>query len=180
MSTANRYRIIHKMYILSFISVAIVLFCSSCAKKKEYGTEPLIGLSWYMEREAVEEAVSELTFIGERESNGMTLLDYSGAKISDIDVCVTFCFKDDCLVGIDYHDKSHKLGYLKWMTQIEDVYGIPNENALTCASWFDKTIDEDISIYLFDLDSGVQISFFCTDDTPDRNFDNRLELERRD
>ena len=159
----------------SVFIILFILILTGCSKEEEYDTEPLMGLSWFADKNQVKHNVTSLKFIGEREVNGMTILDYEGAVLYKIKMSVSFCFTERGLVGIDYHDTKHEKGYSEWEEEIENRYGVPNENALDSASWFEDPVGRDTSIYLFDLAEGVQISCFATADTPDKTFHTRID-----
>ena len=162
--------------IASIFMILFILILTGCSKEeKEYDTEPLLGLHWFWDKNQVMQKVTSLELIGEREADGMTILDYEGAVLYDVNVSVSFSFTDRGLVGIDYHDTKHEVSYLEWQQKIENRYGVPNENALDSASWFEDPVGKDTSVYLFDLAEGVQISYFATADTPDKTFNTRMD-----
>lgn len=158
--------------ILMSMSVAFLL--AGCTAKAEANVVPLMNLEWFSEISDVKDNLSGYNLLEEREKadggNTQNLLDYSGAGLFETDCDLTLCFIEQGLVGFNYHDIEKNNTYKEWYEKIETVYGIPTERGSGMASWYDDPVGESTALYLFNLEEGVQISFYATSNTPDKSY----------
>ena len=166
--------------IISFItaSVFISAVLSSCNETPAEEYAPLMGLEWFMTYDAVKDELSTEKLAAERESNENTpqkMQDYSDIQLYDISCDLTLCFTDSGLIGFNYHDNDRNNNYRKWFSMIENDYGLPDEQGNGMASWYNDPVGRDTAIYLFNLQEGVQISYYATADSPDRTYKKSRE-----
>ncbi|OPZ21036.1 MAG: hypothetical protein BWZ04_01349 [Firmicutes bacterium ADurb.BinA205] len=79
------------------------------------------------------------------------------------------------LVGLNYHDVKRNQSYRQWFSEIEKEYGIPTEEGSGIASWYDDPLGRNTAVYLFNLEEGVQVSFYATSDSPDQSYEKQKE-----
>ena len=155
---------------------AICLALTACGELPENRTEPLMGLAWFEDYDAVKSACSAFSLIGERETGEnethQKMLDYANTSLYDNTCDLTLCFTDSGLIGLNYHDISRSQNFREWISALEANYGLPTEESSGMASWYDNPLGKDTAIYLFNLEEGVQVSFYATSDAPDRSYEN--------
>ncbi|NLT10744.1 MAG: hypothetical protein GXY08_14805 [Ruminococcus sp.] len=146
-----------------------------CGKKAaEKNLRPLMGLDWFEEYDSVKTELEAETLIREREDNGeisQKMLDYADISLFDSNCDLTLCFTDNGLVGLNYHDIHRNKSYRNWYNTLEDNYGSPTESGKGMASWYDNPLGKDTVIYLFNLQEGVQVSFYASEDAPDKSYE---------
>ena len=98
------------------------------------------------------------------------ILDYSGLELYDLACDLTVCFTDAGMIGMNYHDVARQKGYREWFGILDGIYGAPTEEGSGMAAWYDAPLGEDTAVYLFNLQEGVQISFYATSDSPDKSY----------
>lgn len=64
------------------------------------------------------------------------------------------------------------------MQLLEKEYGYPTEEGSGMASWYDDPLGKNTSVYLFNLEEGVQVSFYTSASSPDKSFSNGDKEER--
>ncbi|HRR77807.1 MAG TPA: hypothetical protein P5191_13510 [Ruminococcus sp.] len=156
-------------------AVLAVSMLPGCGKKKdESDLRPLMGLSWFEGYDSVKTELEAETLIREREDNGeirQKMLDYADISLFDANCDLTLCFTDNGLVGLNYHDIHRNKSYRNWYNTLEDKYGSPTESGKGMASWYDNPLGKDTVIYLFNLQEGVQVSFYASADAPDKSYE---------
>ncbi len=138
---------------------------TGCAHVSEEALRPVMGLQWYASPEEVRTQLSGLHLLEERESIGYAgewqlLLDYDVTEFYHTSCTLTLCFTSLGLVGLNYHDIGHEKTYPEWSLALEGVYGIPTEESKGLSAWYENPLGKNTSIYLFNLEEGVQISFY--------------------
>lgn len=160
-------------------SALCVLLLTACGKSNTVDVKPLLGLEWFAGYDDVKERMDSLTLISEREGEGgnisQKMLDYSGAELYDVGCDLTLCFTDSGLVGFNYHDVDRSQNYKKWYASLETNYGLPTEQGSGMAVWYDSPLGKDTAVYLFNLQEGVQVSFYATADSPDKDYEKQRE-----
>lgn len=156
------------------MSVSAAFLLAGCTAKSETNVVPLMNLEWFSEISDVKDSLSDYNLLEEREGtdggNTQNLLDYSGTELFEADCDLTLCFIEQGLVGFNYHDIEKNNTYNEWFEKIETVYGIPTEKGSGMASWYDDPVGKSTALYLFNLEEGVQISFYATSNTPDKSY----------
>lgn len=154
--------------------MSVIFLLSGCAEKSESNTIPLMNLEWFSGVGEVKNKLTDYDLLEEREGtdggNHQNLLDYSGTELFETDCDLTLCFIEQGLVGFNYHDVEKNNSYREWLEKIETVYGIPTESGSGMASWYDNPVGKSTALYLFNLEEGVQISFYATSNTPDKSY----------
>jgi len=152
---------------ITAICLAFALSCSmaGCSRVSEEALRPALGLQWYHTPETVKAQLSDFTLLNERESTGTAgewqlLLDYDVTNLYDTECTLTLCFTSLGLVGLNYHDIQHEKTYQEWSLALESVYGIPTEESRGLSAWYENPLGKNTAIYLFNLEEGVQISFY--------------------
>ena len=144
-------------------AIALLMFTTGCNKVSEQQLSPLRGIAWFTEMEEVKNVLSDMELIAERESGEGTqkqyLLDYSGANLFETDCDFTICCTSQGFAGVNYHDIEHVKTYHQWLTQLEDIYGLPTEKGNGMASWYQNPVGKNTAVYLFNLEEGIQVSF---------------------
>ena len=164
-----------KYKIVSAVCVVLCLsLCTSCANKSKTDLTPLMGLTWFSDKETVKDELTDLTFITERENTDTAtvqyLLDYEDAELLDHDCTLTVCCTEQGFVGLNYHDTDRNNTYRQWYTALEDMYGSATEQGSGRASWYENPVGKNTAVYLFNLQEGVQISFYATEANPDKSY----------
>lgn len=94
---------------------AICFALTACGELPENRTEPLMGLSWFEDYDAVKSECSAFSLIGERETgeneNHQKMLDYADASLYETTCDLTLCFTDSGLIGLNYHAVTANLTY---------------------------------------------------------------------
>lgn len=156
----------------------IAFIFGGCGKKSENSLVPLLGLEWFASVDDVKGKVESLSLIQERakdaENSGNQLyIDYADAELMDVKCDITFDFSDDGLIGLNYHDIEKTKNFREWNESLQQIYGVPTEQGNGMASWYKNPVGKDTALYLFNLQEGVQISFYATGDSPDKNYENK-------
>lgn len=162
---------------ITAISFALLLL-TGCGSKSENAVQPLLGLSWFAGYDEVLAEMSGNNLIAERETEDKTkqrMQDYEAVKLYGTDCDLTLCFTDSGLVGFNYHDVKRNQSYRQWFSEIEKEYGIPTEEGSGIASWYDDPLGRNTAVYLFNLEEGVQVSFYATSDSPDQSYEKQKE-----
>lgn len=165
---------------LSFITAFafVTALLTGCGSKSENAVQPLLGLSWFDGYDEVLDKMSGNNLIAERETEDKTkqrMQDYEAVKLYGTDCDLTLCFTDSGLVGFNYHDVKRNQSYRQWFSEIEKEYGIPTEEGSGIASWYDDPLGRNTAVYLFNLEEGVQVSFYATSDSPDQSYEKQKE-----
>lgn len=156
---------------------AVVL--TSCAKTSEDAVKPLIGLEWFSSYDDVKSNMDRYKLLEERESETQVrqqMQDYADVVLFDYDCDLTLCFTDNGLIGFNYHDIDRNQNYKDWYSALETRYGLPTEEGSGMASWYSNPLGKDTAIYLFNLEEGVQVSFYATADSPDKSYDREGDV----
>jgi len=163
--------------ILLITMMACAAAFTSCANTSEDAVKPLIGLEWFTSYDDVKGSMDSYTLLEEREKTEekvpQKMQDYTGVALFDYDCDLTLCFTDSGLIGFNYHDINRNQNYKDWYSTLESEYGLPTEEGSGMASWYSNPLGKDTAIYLFNLEEGVQVSFYATADSPDRSY-NRV------
>ncbi len=166
----------NKIIIMGIIPM---IFLMGCNQVSEQQASPLRGIAWFTDMETVKNALSDMELLQERESGEgeqkQYLLDYSGAVLFETDCDLTVCCTNQGFAGLNYHDIEKKQTYRQWMTKLEDIYGLPTEKGSGMASWYQNPVGKDTAMYLFNLEEGIQISFYAVSASPDKSYDNHEE-----
>ena len=165
---------------LSFITAFafVTALLTGCGNRSEKAVKPLLGLSWFAGYDEVLDKMSGNNLIAERETEDKTkqrMQDYEAVKLYGTDCDLTLCFTDSGLVGFNYHDVKRNQSYRQWFSEIEKEYGIPTEEGSGIASWYDDPLGRNTAVYLFNLEEGVQVSFYATSDSPDQSYEKQKE-----
>lgn len=162
-----------------FILVSFVTI-TGCSDSSYNYLEPLMGMEWFMEYEEVKESFSEHELIEEREKsdeNGsQKMQDYTDLQLFDVNCDLTLCFTDSGLIGFNYHDVEKSKKYQEWFALLEKHYGYPTEEGNGMSSWYDNPLGKNTAVYLFNLQEGVQISFYASSNTPDKSYEKEEEV----
>ncbi len=152
-------------------AVLLCLMLSACSGETVQDTGPLIGLSWFAEYDTVKDSLGDYKLIRERENTetAQKMQDYSGVPLFGQPCDLTLCFTGSGLVGLNYHDVGKAQSYREWYSTLETSYGLPTEEGSGMASWYDDPLGKDTAVYLFNLEEGVQVSYYVTADSPDRS-----------
>lgn len=165
--------------LVCLLAAAVLTVSAGCAKKSEKASSPLMGLSWYDKSEDVREKLSDKKLLKERNVNiydaEQLMLDYSGVDLLDVKCDLSVCFVSDGLIGLNYHDLDHGRNYLDWKNKLEDIYSSPTEEGGGIAVWYDDPLGRDTVVYLFNLEEGIQVSFYTTAATPDDSYERPRE-----
>ena len=158
---------------IAFVSTLL----TGCGKKSEKAVKPLLGLEWFADYDEVLEKMNENKLIAERETDEakQRMQDYEAVPLYDTDCDLTLCFTGSGLVGFNYHDIRRNQNYRQWFSDIEKEYGIPTEEGSGIASWYDDPLGKNTAIYLFNLEEGVQVSFYATSDSPDKSYEKQRD-----
>lgn len=158
-------------------AVCMITPLTSCGKKNKTDLTPLMGLKWFENKADVMENLQYLTLIEEREkeyeSAKQYYVDYEDASLLDHDCTLTVCFTEQGFVGLNYHDLNRMDTFRQWYTALEDIYGSATEQGSGIASWYENPVGKNTAIYLFNLEEGVQVSFYATGDSPDREYNKK-------
>ncbi len=161
--------------ILLITMMACAAAFTSCANTSEDAVKPLIGLEWFTSYDDVKGSMDSYTLLEEREKTEekvpQKMQDYTGVALFDYDCDLTLCFTDSGLIGFNYHDINCNQNYKDWYSTLESEYGLPTEEGSGMASWYSNPLGKDTAIYLFNLEEGVQVSFYATADSPDKSYD---------
>lgn len=159
-----------KAAILALLTI-MIFTAFGCGKVSKDKLKPLVGLSWYESYEDVKSAL-KYTITKERSSENAKekIIDYTGAELFGADCDLTLCFSESGLIGLNYHDIKQTNNYQKWFSFIESRYGYPTEESSGMASWYDDPLGKNTSVYLFNLEEGVQISFYTSASSPDKSY----------
>ena len=165
---------------LSFITAFafVTALLTGCGNRSEKAVKPLLGLSWFDGYDEVLAEMSGNNLIAERETEDKTkqrMQDYEAVKLYGTDCDLTLCFTDSGQVGFNYHDVKRNQSYRQWFSEIEKEYGIPTEEGSGIASWYDDPLGRNTAVYLFNLEEGVQVSFYATSDSPDQSYEKQKE-----
>ena len=155
-------------------SLGFMLLLTGCANTSEHEVTPLMELEWFSEMSEVKNQLQDYELLNERQDADGTVqqdfLDYTGTDLFEIDCDLTLCFTSQGLIGFNYHDVVKNNTYQEWFDKIETIYGVPTESGSGMASWYDNPIGKNTALYLFNLEEGVQISFYATSNTPDKSY----------
>ena len=161
--------------LICLCTAAMLAVSAGCAKKSEKASSPLMGLGWYDKSDEVREKLSDKKLVKERSVNiydaDQLMLDYSGVDLLDINCDLSLCFVSDGLIGLNYHDLDHGRNYMEWRNKLEDIYSAPTEEGGGIAVWYDDPLGRDTVVYLFNLEEGIQVSFYTTAATPDNSYE---------
>ncbi len=153
---------------------------TGCSESETLFLEPMMGVDWFSEYNEVKEIFNEYSLIEEREivAEGKTqqMQDYSDVSLFEKDCDLTLCFTDNGLVGFNYHDTEKSAKYKEWFGLLEEHYGYPTEEGTGMASWYDNPLGTNTAVYLFNLQEGVQISFYASSDSPDKSFEKQEDV----
>lgn len=158
----------------------MILTTVGCGKSSADKLKPLVGLSWYESYEDVKSAL-KYTITKERNSeNGKEkIVDYTGAELFETECDLTLCFSESGLIGLNYHDIKQTNTYQTWFSFIESRYGYPTEESSGMASWYDDPLGKNTSVYLFNLEEGVQISFYTSASSPDKSYKGKEKEKKK-
>ncbi|MBQ8926844.1 MAG: hypothetical protein IJ055_01040 [Oscillospiraceae bacterium] len=155
--------------ILTLLAALAVCLLCGCSRLSEEALAPLLGLSWFMSEQEVRDALDTLTFEQTRASeDGQTMLDFTDAVLFETDCSLTLCLTGAGLIGLNYHDTAHSRTYREWQAELEQYYGVPTEQGSGMASWYQNPVGKNTAVYLFNLEEGVQVSFYADSTTPDK------------
>ncbi len=158
------------------LTIMLAVFVG-CAKTSKDLLEPLLGLSWFESYDDVKADLSSLEVIEERESEGeaehQKMLDYTGTELFGVSCDLTLCFSRSGLIGLNYHDIDKNNSYPQWFSMLESRYGYPTEEGGGMASWYSDPLGKNTSVYLFNLEEGVQISFYASSSSPDKSYSGK-------
>nr|MCR5729640.1 hypothetical protein [Ruminococcus sp.] len=161
--------------LICLCTAAMLAVSAGCAKKSEKASSPLMGLGWYDKSDEVREKLSDKKLVKERNVNiydaDQLMLDYSSVDLLDINCDLSLCFVSDGLIGLNYHDLDHGRNYMEWRNKLEDIYSSPTEEGGGIAVWYDDPLGRDTVVYLFNLEEGIQVSFYTTAATPDNSYE---------
>ena len=164
---------------LVFLIIGTVLL-SGCSKNTEINLSPLMGLEWFSGYDYIKNELSNLKLIEEREKTDSNIKqkmqDYENLSLFDVKCDLTLCFTDSGLIGFNYHDIYKNKNYNEWFSEIEKEYGYPTEESSGMASWYENPLGKNTAIYLFNLEEGVQISFYATADFPDKSYSGNISV----
>ncbi len=159
---------------------ALCVAFTGCGKASAEAVKPLMGIDWFTGYDDVKNALENYTLLNERESNEQKIpqkmQDYTGIDLFDYSCDLTLCFTDSGLIGFNYHDIERNQNYKDWYSTLEKNYGLPTEEGSGMASWYDNPAGKNTAIYLFNLEEGVQISFYATADSPDKTYKRENEI----
>ena len=168
------------------VCFALTIVMTGCNEVTEQQLAPLRGLAWFTDIEEVKNTLSamDMELIAERESGEdaqkQYLLDYSGGSLFTTDCDLTICCTNQGFAGVNYHDIEHELTYREWLTQLEDVYGLPTESGNGMASWYQNPVGKNTAVYLFNLEEGIQVSFYAVSASPDKSYvEQKKDLHRQ-
>ena len=163
-----------KKIILAAAAACTVLL-SACGGPSDDAVKPMLGLEWFTEYDAVKTNMNGYHLLEERESGEQQITqkmqDYSGVSLYEQACDLTLCFTDSGLIGFNYHDTDRSRNYREWFSALEGTYGLPTEQGSGMASWYGNPLGKDTAIYLFNLQEGVQVSFYATSDSPDKSYE---------
>ncbi|WP_019678120.1 hypothetical protein [Ruminococcus flavefaciens] len=164
-----------------FVTMAVLSIAfSGCAGKTKADVRPLLGLKWFASCDDVKASLGSYKLLDERENKDsgnsvhQTMLDYSDVRLYETDCDLTLCFTDSGLIGLNYHDMDKQKSYKEWFGTLETRYGLPTEEGSGMASWYGNPLGKDTAIYLFNLQEGVQVSFYATADSPDKSYERAV------
>lgn len=154
-----------------------VSMLGGCGKRSSASDlSPLMGLSWFDGYDSVKTELESKTLISERENDDeirQKMLDYADISLFDLQCDLTLCFTDNGLVGLNYHDVKRNQSYRSWYNTLSERYGSPTESGKGMASWYDDPLGKDTVVYLFNLEEGVQVSFYASEDSPDKSYEKQ-------
>ncbi len=163
------------------VAVAALFVFAGCDATKDTEQEPLNGLAWYDSYEEAKQSFSAYALVEERESDldaePQQMLDYSGVDLFDTQCDLTLSFSQSGLIGLNYRDFDQSQDYYAWFSALESRYGYPTEEGSGMASWYDEPLGANTSVYLFNLEEGVQISFYTTSVSPEKPEADKQEEE---
>ena len=163
-----------KKIILAAAAACTVLL-SACGGPSDDAVKPMLGLEWFAEYDAVKTNMNGYHLLEERESGEQQITqkmqDYSGVSLYEQACDLTLCFTDSGLIGFNYHDTDRSRNYREWFSALEGTYGLPTEQGSGMTSWYGNPLGKDTAIYLFNLQEGVQVSFYATSDSPDKSYE---------
>jgi len=163
------------MKIKKYLTIVVsAMMLSSCGNSSQKGvTSPLMNLEWFEDINTVKKSMSGYSLTEERESEqggiSQKFLDYDDTRLFEVPCGLTLCFTESGLAGLNYHDTQKIQNYSQWFENIEKFYGVPTEKGNGLASWYDNPLGKNTAVYLFNLEEGVQISFYATENTPDKS-----------
>lgn len=160
----------HKRFTITLIPFICTFFLTSCSGTPESALRPLISLQWFDTYEDAKSHMDAYKLIAERSSDSQRMQDYSDTELFDINCDLTLCFTDSGLIGLNYHDTAQNQRYREWYGTLESEYGLPTEEGSGMASWYDDPLGKNTAVYLFNLEEGVQVSFYATADSPDKSY----------
>ena len=159
------------------VVVLATVYLTACGKPSEDKLKPLMGLEWFSGYDDVKSELNDYKLLDERENDEekvpQKMQDYTDVTFYDYDCDLTLCFTDSGLIGLNYHDVERNQGYKDWYATLETNYGLPTEEGSGMASWFDNPLGKNTAIYLFNLEEGVQVSFYATADNPDKSYEKQ-------
>ncbi|MDE5754539.1 MAG: hypothetical protein K2H89_08365 [Oscillospiraceae bacterium] len=163
------------------LSLGFMLLLTGCANTSAHEVTPLMELEWFSEMSEVKSQLHNYELLNERQDSEGTVqqdfLDYTGTDLFEVNCDLTLCFTSQGLIGFNYHDIVKNNTYQEWFDKIETIYGVPTESGSGMASWYDNPIGKNTALYLFNLEEGVQISFYATSNTPDKSYAGTAENE---
>lgn len=169
-----------KTAISLFLILISVVIITGCNDNSTNFLEPMMGMDWFMEYDEVKTSFSDYTLIEERETKEenetQKMQDYTDVSLFDINCDLTLCFTDSGLIGFNYHDVDKNNKYQEWFTMLEKYYGYPTEEGNGMASWYDNPLGKNTAVYLFNLQEGVQISFYASSNTPDKSYEKQEDV----
>lgn len=163
----------------AFIWIAACL--TACGTSPDAAVHPLLGLEWFTEYDAAKADMEDYDLLQERESSteqtAQKMQDYAGVSLYDTVCDLTLCFTDSGLIGLNYHDAGRSRNYREWFSVLEQSYGLPTEQGSGMASWYGNPLGKNTAIYLFNLQEGVQVSFYATADSPDQSYQKQKKTQ---
>ncbi len=156
------------------LCTAALFFLTACSEHSEDQLAPLMGLSWFADMAEVKDSLNDLELVEEREDGEnekhQFLIDYENAELFELDCTLTVCCTNQGFVGLNYHDTERLQNYRQWYEELMDLYGAPTEQGSGMASWYENPLGKNTSVYLFNLEEGVQVSFYATSTAPDKDY----------
>ena len=167
-------------------SLVFALLLTACAKidestPDESMSSDTLGLQWYAEKDTVKQEMQAYTLKNESEETSpagqvQTLLEYSGVTLYEQPCDVILCFTSQGLIGINYHDEAGQ--YAQWVERVTAAYGEPTETSdFGMTIWENDPIGAGTTIYVFDMEDDVQISFFTDDSGSEQRLSNPRQIQ---
>ena len=166
---------------LIYLTVCFLAFSLvGCSEISENALSPLMGLEWFGNYDEIKNQLTDKgkKLVAEREKNEQkikqNMQDYENIPLFETDCDLTLCFTENGLVGFNYHDIDKNKNYKDWFSVLESEYGYPTEESSGMASWYENPLGKDTAVYLFNLEEGVQVSFYASADSPDKSYSGNI------